>query len=119
MISKVPIAASFASFIDYKPERYTDENRDTPRPLALAFQAQDKVIYRELMAAREKAMNAAKALPRGDRQRLVRYHVYRREHQAVLDRYELDEATALRILDWGKEGDWPTRETKKAATTNP
>lgn len=88
------------------PERYTDENRDTPRPLALAFQAQDKVIYRELLAARDKAMTAAKALPRGDRQRQVRYHVFRHEQQAVLDRYELDEATALRILDWGKQGDW-------------
>ena len=64
------------------PERYTDENWDTPRPLALAFQAQDKVVYRELLAARDKAMTAAKALPRGDRQRQVRYQVFRHEHQA-------------------------------------
>ena len=100
------------------PERYTDENRDSPRPLALAFQAQDKVIYRELLAAREKAETAAKALPRGNRQRQVRYHVFRVEHQAVLHRYDLDEATALRILDWGKHGDWPTRDPKDEATSS-
>jgi hypothetical protein len=51
------------------PERFTDENWDTPRPLALALQAQDKVVYRELLAARDKAMAAARALPRGERQR--------------------------------------------------
>jgi hypothetical protein len=100
------------------PGRYTDETWDTPRPLALAFQAQDKVIYRELLAAREKAMTAAKALPRGDRQRQVRYQVFRRERQAVLDRYDLDEATALRILDWGKQGDWPTEDPKDPARSD-
>jgi hypothetical protein len=101
------------------PERYTDENWDTPRPLALAFQAQDKVVYRELLAARDKAMTAAKALPKGDRQRQVRYHVFRHEHQAILDRYDLDEATALRILDWGKQGGWPSQDPKATATSGP
>ncbi len=97
------------------PERYTDENWDTPRPLALAFLAQDKVVYRELLAAQDKAMAAAKALPRGDRQRQVRYQVFRRERQATLDRYDLDEATVLRILEWGKQGDWPTQAPKDTA----
>ena len=100
------------------PERYTDETWDTPRPLALAFQAQDKVVYRELLAARDKAMTAAKVLPRGDRQRQVRYQVFRRERQAILDRYDLDETTALRILDWGKQGDWPTQNPKDTASSD-
>ena len=89
------------------PERYTDANRDTPRPLALAFQAQDKVVYRELLAARHKAMAAAKGLPKGARQRRLRYQVYQRERQLILDRYELDDATALRIIEWGNQGEWP------------
>jgi hypothetical protein len=101
------------------PVRYTDENQDSPRPLALALQAQDKVAYRELIAARDKAMNAAEALPRSNRQRLVRYRVFRQEHQAVLDRYELDEATALRILAWGKEGNWPTKSPTDSGTFEP
>ncbi len=96
------------------PERYTDETWGSARPLALAHQAQDKVIFRELIAARERSLTAAKALPRGDRQRQVRYHVFRSEHRAVLDRYDLDEATALRILDWGKQGGWPTGAPEKS-----
>lgn len=101
------------------PEPYTEENWDTPRPLALAFQAQDKVVYRELLAAREKANIAAAALPRGVRQRQVRYRVFESERQAVLNRYELDGATAVRILDWGKRGDWPTEDPKEAAKSDP
>jgi hypothetical protein len=100
------------------PEPYTEENWDTPRPLALAFQAQDKVVYRELLAARDKANIAAAGLPRGVRQRQVRYGVLQRERQAVLARYELDEATAVRILDWGKRGDWPTQDPKEAAESD-
>ena len=89
-----------------------------PPPLALAFQAQDKVVYRELLAAREKANIAAAALPRGVRQRQVRYRVFESERQAVLNRYELDGATAVRILDWGKRGDWPTHDPKEAAKSD-
>jgi hypothetical protein len=99
------------------PERYTDENWDTPRPLALAFQAQDKVVYRELRAAQDKASAAARALPKGNRQRQVRNRVFRREYQTVLDRYDLDEATALRILDWGKQGQWPSQDHKDVVET--
>jgi hypothetical protein len=94
------------------PERYTDENWDTPRPLALAIQAQDKVVYRELLAARDKAKRAAEAVPSRARQRQLRYQVFRRERQAILDRYDLDEVTALRILDWGELGNWPTQDPK-------
>ena len=101
------------------PERYTDENWDTPRPLALAFQAQDKVVYRELLAALNQSMTAAKALPRGERQSRVRNQVFRRERQAILDRYDLDEATASRILAWGEQGLWPTRDPKDTARSDP
>ena len=97
------------------PRRYTDANWDTPRPLALAFQAQDKAIYRELFAARANLTAAAKARSQGDRQHRVLRRAYLREHRVVLDRYDLDEATALRILDWGKQGDWPTQDPKDAA----
>jgi hypothetical protein len=97
------------------PERYTDENWDTPRPRALAYLTQDKVIYRELLAARDKATTAAQAVSRRDRQRQVHFRVFRREHRAVLDRYGLDEATALRILEWGKQGGWPVEEPEGGA----
>jgi hypothetical protein len=66
------------------------------------------VIYRELVAARMKARDAAGALPKGERQRRVRSGMLQQEHQAVLDRYNLDEATAGRILDWGRRGHWAT-----------
>jgi hypothetical protein len=92
------------------PEPTTDENWDTPRPLALAFQAQDKVIYRELLDARAKAMAAARAASSRERRRGIRYRVFRREQQAVLERYRLDEPTAMRILEWGKLSGWPTDE---------
>ena len=101
------------------PERYTDENWDTPRPLALAFQAQDKVIFRELLSARDKTRTASGSRSRGDRQRQLRYQVYRRERQAILDRYDLDEATALRILDWGKQAGWSTEAPCKVAKSAP
>jgi hypothetical protein len=68
------------------------------RPLALALQAQDKVIFRELLAARAKAMAGTPSKSHGDRQRQVRFQIYRRERQTILDRYDLDGATALRIL---------------------
>jgi len=64
-------------------------------------------------------MTAAKALPRGDRQRRVRYQILRREHLAILDRYDLDEATALRILEWGTQGHWPTQDPKDRARSDP
>ena len=101
------------------PEPYTEKNWDTPSPLALAYQAQDKVVYRELLAARDKGNIAAAALARGVRQRQVRYRVLDAQRQAVLDRYELDGATAVRILDWGKRGDWPTQDPKEAAKSDP
>lgn len=100
------------------PERYTDGNRDTPRPLALAFQAQDKVIYRELFAARARLATASRARPQKDRQRRLRQQVFRREHQAILDRYDLDESTALRILVWGEAGDWPTQDPEAPAKSD-
>jgi hypothetical protein len=96
------------------PEPITDENGDTPRPLALAFQVQDKVVYRELVAAQGKAKTAARAMPKGSPQRQLRYRIFRRELEAVLNRYDLDEATAFHILDWGKEGDWPIEDPKDA-----
>ena len=73
------------------------------------------MIYRELLAAREKAMVAARSESKGDRQRQVRYRVFRRERQAILDRYELDEATVLKILEWGKQGDWQAQDPQDAA----
>ena len=97
------------------PEPITDRNRGTSRPLALAFQAQDRVVYRELVAAQDKARTVARTMPTMDRQQQVRFRIFRRELESVLDRYDLDEATAFRILDWGKAGDWPIEDTKDAA----
>ena len=100
------------------PERYTEDNWDTPRPLALAFQAQDKVIYRELFAALGQTDDRRQGRVARDRQRLLRQQVFQREHQAVLDRYGLDDTTALRILDWGRQGDWPTQVPDDAAKSD-
>jgi hypothetical protein len=98
------------------PERYTDETWDTPRPLALALQAQDKVVYREMLAAQDNAMTAARGLTK--RKRQSHYRAFRHELQIVLDRYALDEATALRILDWGRQGNWPTQNPNDSAKAN-
>lgn len=90
------------------PEPLDDENRDSPRLLALMLQAQDRVIYREIRAADRKATAAARTLPKTSAKRRARYdQVFRRELRPILDRYGLDEPTAHRILDWGQKGDWP------------
>jgi hypothetical protein len=100
------------------PEPITDENRDLPNFLALTIQAQDKVIYRELAAAGAKASAAARTLPKGNAKRQGRYdQVFRRELKPILDRYDLDEVTAYRIIDWGKAGDWPTEEPQDPPKT--
>jgi hypothetical protein len=96
------------------PESINDENRDLPSLLALTIQAQDKVIYRELAAAVAKASAAARTLPKGNAKRQSRYdQVFRRELKPILDRYDLDETTAYRIIDWGRAGDWLTEEPKE------
>ncbi len=95
------------------PEPVNDANRDLPSVLAFTIQAQDKVIYRELAAAVAKASAAARTLPKGNAKRQSRYdQVFQRELKPILDRYDLDEATASRIIDWGRAGDWPTEEPK-------
>jgi ribosomal protein L24 len=94
-------------------ESINDANRDLPSVLAFTIQAQDKMIYRELAAAVAKASAAARTLPKGNAKRQGRYNqVFQRELKPILDRYNLDEATASRILDWGRAGDWPTGEPK-------
>jgi hypothetical protein len=97
------------------PESITEENRETPHSFALAYLNQDKVIYREIVAAQDKASAAALMFPPGKQRSRGRYRTFRREFEAVLDRYDLDEVTAFRILDWGKKGGWPSQGPKDEA----
>jgi hypothetical protein len=97
------------------PEPITDEKRNSPRSLALAFRAQDQVVFRELIAAQDEAKSAAQIMPTRDLQRQARSRIFRRGLESVLIRYDLDEATAFRILDWGKAGDWPVENSRDPA----